>query len=253
MLHTLSFLQYSVITNLMSLCIAVMGAGFLFLVLVRTEVEPKYRTALLISGLVPAIACYHYFRIYESFVGAYQYVGGAYQLSGIPFNAAYRYADWAITVPMLLIELVAVLALSRRVSIALTSKLAIAALIMILLGYPGEIATNPTMRIVFGTLGMIPFIYLVGILFTEFARITKTQYPEVQGLLNGAKWLIVITWCFYPLAYAIPLLSVSGGVGEVGLQVGYTIADITAKVGLGLLIYVIAARKTSIERGEYNV
>jgi bacteriorhodopsin len=247
MLYIVSNFQYSLITNALSLSIAVMGAGFLFLLFSRAEVNPKYRTALLVSALVPAIACYHYVRIYESFIHAYQYAGGMYQLSGVPFNAAYRYADWIITVPMLLIELVAVLALSSSQSTKLTMKLAFAALLMILLGYPGEIASDPMTRTVFGIAGTIPFLYIIGVLFTEFSRITREQYPEVQGLITSAKWLVVVTWCFYPIAYSLPLLGITGSVGETGLQIGYTIADITAKVGLGLLIYFIAAKKTAIE------
>ena len=82
----LSVFQYGVISNLMSLTVAAMGAAAIFFIASRSEVAPAYRPALLISGLVVAIACYHYFRIYGSFTEAYVFEGGQYLASGKPFN-----------------------------------------------------------------------------------------------------------------------------------------------------------------------
>ena len=67
----LTLFQYGLITNLMSLTVAGMGAAALFFFLSRPQVAPAYRPALLLSGIVVAIACYHYFRIYGSFSGDY--------------------------------------------------------------------------------------------------------------------------------------------------------------------------------------
>ena len=59
--------------------------------------------ALTISGLVCAIAAYHYLRIFQSWEGAYTIDGGVVSASGYAFNDAYRYVDWLLTVPLLLI------------------------------------------------------------------------------------------------------------------------------------------------------
>merc|ERR1712117_435217 len=80
-----------------------------------SNVNKKYRTALAITGLVTAIATYHYFRIFNSWNDAFnvKFVGHEYQvfLTGQPFNDAYRYVDWVLTVPLLLIELILVMGL----------------------------------------------------------------------------------------------------------------------------------------------
>ena len=73
---TLSMNQYSLVTNLMSLTVATMGAAAIFFFLSRQSVAEKYRLALTVSGLVVTIACYHYFRILESFSAAYTLQGG---------------------------------------------------------------------------------------------------------------------------------------------------------------------------------
>merc|ERR1712023_374211 len=64
------------------------------------------------------IAAYHYLRIFNSWVEAYEYkpnTSGEVEdpvLTGVPFNDAYRYMDWLLTVPLLLIEIVFVMKLS---------------------------------------------------------------------------------------------------------------------------------------------
>merc|ERR1719389_500703 len=87
-------------------------------------VAEKYRSAVLISGLVTFIAAYHYIRIFNSWVDAYEYKpqsvsDGAMELgnpalTGVPFNDAYRYMDWLLTVPLLLIEILLVMKLDAH-------------------------------------------------------------------------------------------------------------------------------------------
>jgi len=244
----LSAFQYGLVANLMSLTVAGMGAAALFFFLSRSQVAPAYRPALLISGIVVAIACYHYFRIYESFSGAYALEAGRYVASGEPFNDAYRYADWLLTVPLLIIELVAVLNLPRGMARSLMLRLGGAALLMIVLGYPGEIATGVGMAVIWWILAMLPFAYIVWALYTEFAGALDRQPEMVRPLVNRARVLIVASWTFYPLAYLGGLGA--GAAGETVLQLGYTVADLVAKVGLGLFIYAIARAKSAAEGYE---
>jgi len=231
----------------MSLCCAAMLAGALFFFYSRSQVAPKYRPALLVSALVPTIACYHYFRIYESFSHAYTLTAGNYVASGLPFNDAYRYADWLLTVPLLVIELVAVLALAPDVSRKLILKLSSAAALMIALGYPGEVSHEVSTRWIFWGLSMTPWLFIMYTLFTEFSQAYSRQSDEVKKLVGSARALLLITWSFYPIAFLAPMIGLSGSTAECGLQVGYTIADIVAKVGLGIYIYIIAMAKTDAE------
>ncbi len=79
----------------------------------KGAVEPV--TALILSGMVTLIACYHYVRIFNSWDESCSYAagqGGGPVLTGVPFSDAYRYTDWLLTVPLLLIEIVLVMKLS---------------------------------------------------------------------------------------------------------------------------------------------
>merc|ERR1719343_1882990 len=79
-------------------------------------VKDQYQSAVCISGLVTFIAAYHYVRIFNSWVGAYEYSTDATdpKLTGVPFNDAYRYMDWLLTVPLLLIEILLVMKLDDK-------------------------------------------------------------------------------------------------------------------------------------------
>lgn len=93
--------------NGLSLTLASMMASTLFFWLRLSSVGEKYKSAMTITGLVTFIAAYHYFRIFNSWVEAYSFPaeGGDPAVTGKPFNDAYRYMDWLLTVPLLLIEI----------------------------------------------------------------------------------------------------------------------------------------------------
>ena len=245
-LPVLTMGQFDLIYNAFSFGIASMGAGFIFFMAARSHVGAKYRPALLVSALVVAIAAYHYFRIFESWSAAYVLDGGSYVPSGESFNDAYRYIDWLLTVPLLLVEAVAVLALARAQSASLIARLSIAAVAMIVLGYPGEIAAfeDTGTRFLWGTLSSIPFVYILWVLWGELGRALESQPPEVRVLVRNLRLLLLLTWGVYPIAYMAPFFGLTGAGAVVAIQLGYTIADVAAKPGFGLLIYGIARAKT---------
>jgi bacteriorhodopsin len=239
--------QYELVYNAFSFTIATMGAATLFFWLERSQVNDRYKTALTISGLVTAIACYHYFRMFESWAGSYTVVGDQIQATGAAFNDAYRYVDWLLTVPLLLIELVLVMGLSRKETWSKGVRLGGLAALMIVLGYPGEISAVSSTRWIWWTLAMLPFIWIVYELFVGLADSVKQQPEDVRELVNTARWLTLVSWSFYPIVFAFPMIGLTGGGAEAAVQVGYTIADVVAKVVFGIVIYMIAVRKSEAD------
>merc|ERR1711881_720580 len=77
--------HYETIYNVLSFSLASMMSTTLFLWLRMPAIVPKYKSAVLISGMVT-------------------------------FIAAYRYMDWLLTVPLLLIEIVLCMKLSPEES-----------------------------------------------------------------------------------------------------------------------------------------
>ncbi|MBU6359219.1 MAG: bacteriorhodopsin [Chloroflexi bacterium] len=247
---SLSIPQYDLVYNAFSFSFATMFAAFIFFVLVRTQLAPQYRGAMIMSALVVAVAGYHYFRIFESWSAAFTLSGGRYIASGKPFNDAYRYIDWLLTVPLLVTELIYVINPRNRGRLAFT--LATAAALMVILGYPGEIATDNGTRALWGFLSTIPFVYIVYTLFTGLGEAMKEQTPHGRVLIRNTRLLLLATWGFYPIVYLLPILGVSGAAAVVAVQVGYCIADVAAKAGYGLMIYAIANEKSKAAGWKYD-
>merc|ERR1719230_2503818 len=101
-MYEMSDLQYQAVYNILSFSLASMMATTMYLWFRAFAVQERFRSAVLISGLVTFIAAYHYVRIFNSWVGAYHYSpgtlhGGAMELAnptltGVPFNDAYHYS-----------------------------------------------------------------------------------------------------------------------------------------------------------------
>ncbi len=250
--------QFSTVYNLFSLVIASMLFTALFLLLSRGRVAPRYRNALVVSAMVCGIAAYHYIRIFDNFKDSYpagDSVTAAHALSNVEFNEAYRYVDWLLTVPLLLVETVAVMALGRVAQRSLLYKLVPASALMILLGYPGEIATTLGSRALWGALSTIPFIYLLYVLFVELSRSLERQPAEVQHTIKMLRLALVGLWGVYPIAYLFPMIGgdfFGGASGFVLRQGGYSLADIFAKAAYGLAIYKIARVKSGLEDSVYD-
>ncbi|MFT4656915.1 MAG: bacteriorhodopsin [Candidatus Aldehydirespiratoraceae bacterium] len=242
---TLSEAQYNLVYNSFSFVIASMGAALLFFLFARSRVAPRHRMAVTLSTLVVGIALYHYVRIFGSWSEAFSFVGGEYVQDGEPFNEGYRYVDWFLTVPLLLAELVVVLKLTKGKTRSLIIRLTIAAIAMIALGYPGEIAAaDSSARTVWGVLSTIPFIYILWVLFVELGKSLDRQSGSVKKLVDGLRYIILATWGIYPIAYMLPSLIDDEATAEVARQVMYSLGDVLAKPLFGLLVLGIALAKS---------
>lgn len=244
-MQNLSFVEYSLLYNSFSFTFATMSAATLFFWLNLKSIAAAYRPALVITGLVTFIAAYHYFQIFHSFDGAFEVLNGVVSATGKPFNDAYRYVDWLLTVPLLLIELILVMKLTKSETYKKSISLGLAAALMILLGYPGEIAAGVDGRLLWWVLSMIPFLYIVISLFGGLKSSVDQQPEGAKGLVKLACWVVILSWSFYPIVYLLPVLNIQAA--DTVLQIGYSVADIIAKAGFGVLIFMIATSKSEAE------
>lgn len=122
---------------------------------------------------------------------------------------------------------------------------------MIALGYPGEISMDTGVRVLFGGLSTIPFLYILYVLFVELTRSLDRQIPEVRVYVNRLRLLLFASWGVYPLAYLIPTVGIGGSDAWVGKQIGYSIADVVAKCVYGLFIYQVARLKSAADDASW--
>ncbi len=247
-METIPIQDYNIIFNFFSFTVAVMFAATLFFWLNLRTISPTYHMAVVITGLVTLIAAYHYWQIFHSFSDAFTVDGDVARATGKQFNEAYRYVDWLLTVPLLMVELILVMKLSREETSRRAVNLGLAAAVMIALGYPGEVSGNMDDRMLWWVLSMIPFVYIVYQLFFGLRASIDQQPGEAKGLVRGACYMTIVAWLFYPIVYILPVLGLSTeGAASVPLQIGYSIADIVAKAVFGVLIFNIARRKSEAE------
>ena len=239
--------QWNLVYNVFSFGLVSMLACTIYTLVSQQRVLAKYRNALVMSSMVTFIAGYHYLRIFDSFKHAT--TDGTVLLDGSQnaFNEAYRYVDWLLTVPLLLVEVVAVLALTASVSRSLIMRLVPASAAMIALGYPGEISEVRGDQILFGVLSTIPFLYILYVLFVELGKSLERQPEGVAKSVANLRLLLIATWGVYPIAYMFNIWGTASQESFVAVQVGYTLADVLAKCVFGLTIFKIARMKSMAE------
>jgi bacteriorhodopsin len=232
--------QADLVYNALSFAVAAMGISFVYFLVSRNRIAPQYRNAVTLSAMITGIAAYHYWRMFDSF--------------STGWNEGYRYADWLLTVPLLVAELVVVAGLSREAEKRVTPRLVIAALLMILTGYPGETAADgSTARFVWGAISGLFMLYVLYELFAgEVGKALKSQTGEIGKKLNNVRYLLLFTWGVYPIAYILgdqdswlsKQLGLTDSDATVAIQVGYTVADVLAKPAYGLIIMSIALARS---------
>jgi bacteriorhodopsin len=259
-MYAMSDLQFQAVYNVLSFALASMMATTMYLWLRASAVNEKYKSAVFISGLVTFIAAYHYFRIFNSWVEAYTYTSGGNLtgspvLTGVPFNDAYRYMDWLLTVPLLLIEILLVMKLDSSAFNRKSWTLGLGSALMIVSGYYGELYVTgdlgPRWKCWFAS--MVFFLYIVYELLLGLAGATAAEPdPVIQGKIRTAQIMTVISWCTYPAVYLFPMLGVSASSAVVSIQLGYCASDIMSKCGVGLVIYQISYAKSLQEPLAYK-
>ena len=224
----------TLVYNALSFGTAVMLGAFVYFLTQINSVAKAYRSGVAVSAVVVGIAGYHYYRIWSGFAEG-------------EMNEGYRYADWLITVPLLVIELLIVLGVANEVRKGLMRKLVPATVLMIALGYPGEVSSDNGTKWLWWVLAMIPFVYILWVLYGQLQEASSRESGAVAGAIKNATVVLLVTWCVYPIAYLFPVFDANSQGLEVLRQVGYTFADITAKALYGLMILGIAKARSANE------
>merc|ERR1711908_6831 len=173
---------------------------------------------------------------------------------------AYRYMDWLLTVPLLLIEILLVMNLSPEEYSSKAWTLGLGSALMIVSGYYGELVVTGdlTPRWLCWFVSMAFFLYIVYELLVGLSAATNSESDEtVKGKIQTAQLMTVISWCTYPVVYLFPMLGINAASAVVSIQIGYCASDIISKCGVGLLIYQITYAKSAKEcllpRGTHDI
>lgn len=211
-------------------CMAMMAASAFFF-LSMSSVEGKWKTSLLVSGLITFIAAVHYFymRDYWASVGE--------------SPTFFRYVDWTLTVPLMCVEFYLILK-AAGAKTDLLWKLIGASVVMLVTGYFGEaVYMDGSGPAVWGLVSGLAYFYIVYLIYAgEAKQLANASSPAVQKAHGILCKFVLIGWGIYPLGY---MIGTSGwydfvDVLPLNMDVVYNIGDAINKIGFGLVIYSLA-------------
>ena len=147
----------------------------------------------------------------------------------------FRYIDWLVTTPLLLLDL-ALLALARPArNTGLIAGIIGLDIVMILTGLVAGSATNAFFSTVFFIISLAAMIGVLYLVYTRLLTAARTRSPNVARLFNTLAMLTIVLWSLYPIVF---LLGPEGfrAVGQGGEIFFFLVLDLLAKVGFGFLL-----------------
>ncbi|WP_369258701.1 bacteriorhodopsin [Geodermatophilus amargosae] len=235
---------------------ALMAAGFalfayfLYTWASRQEVGRRYRPAMHAGLCLAAIATVSYLVLFVKWDSGFTLVDGVYEPNAeARFTGSTRYPDWAVTVPLLTVELLAVCTLAGKRARDLRATAVAAAFLMILTGYVGAQLVadgrDRTALVVWGLVSTAFFVYLY-VALTGAVRASLPHMGREAGTsLRNATIVLLASFGVYPLVYAVPVFADVTPAWFATVQVAYSAADVVAKVGFGLLVHKVALLRTA--------
>lgn len=211
-----------------------MFAASVFFFMERSQVDGKWKTSLLISGLITMIAAVHYF-----------YMRGVW-LDTHKSPTEFRYIDWTLTVPLMCVEFY-LLIKPYGGKVSTLYKLVAYSVLMLVAGYIGE-AIRPDQTIMWGIISTLGYL---GVIYEATAGDVKkvadaSLNPEVSKAVRLLRNFAIIGWAIYPIGYMAVPGNLLAGMG-LNLDLIYNIADAVNKIGFGLVVYGAAMTSTQNE------
>ena len=232
---------YAYIGDLFAIALAAHVAGFVYFLLQRERLHPRYRLTATLSTLVMVSSGVLFARLAISWDQAFELVDGTYVQADQLFAGQLRYVNWMVTVPILLVQVLVVLDLARAQLLRLRVLLVVSGLAMVLTGYVGQFSLGDslTTALVWGTVSTVPFIALLALLAPVIAR-GERELPGEAGVTYGHfRYVFLFFWGLYPIGYLVAALVVTP-TGAALEQTLFTAADIGSKVFYGVLLTKVA-------------
>jgi len=214
-----------------------MMAATAFFWLEMRSVDPKWRTSLLISGLITFIAAVHYYYMRDYFM----------ETGDSP--TFFRYVDWILTVPLMCVEFY-LITKKAGAKIGTMWKLIFWSVVMLVFGYIGEaFYGDQNQSWIWGGLsGAAYFVILYMVAFGEVANYAKNAGGAVLKANKTLTWFVFAGWAIYPLGYILGtkggIFGIDFGVDAGFMDIVYNIGDAVNKIGFGLVIYALAISET---------
>ena len=134
----LSVQSFQLVEHVLTLGYAAMAASLFYFILTIRTTAPKYRPSSVLSVVVMVSALLLLMEQQDSWVAAFTASGdGMMTLTG-NFSNGFRYLNWLIDVPMLLIQILFIVGVTGAAFKKYVAQFAGAGMLMVLTGYIGQ-------------------------------------------------------------------------------------------------------------------
>ncbi|MEM9067491.1 MAG: bacteriorhodopsin [Myxococcota bacterium] len=223
-------LQFALDTSFFTVFVAFLAGAF-FLYLERDRVPEQYKLAVRVSCVYLTIAAINYF-----------YMKDYYEAGNTWFPTSFRYVDWILTTPLMLLKFPLILGLGPR-GRKFMIRLVVLDFVMIATGFLGEVSASPGMHYGMFLAGCVAWFAIMFMLITALTDLPDRINTATRKTVRVMTGFLILGWAIYPAGYMIPLLGTPFEVRELLYNVG----DLVNKLGLTLTIYV-GAKQTMLER-----
>lgn len=209
-------------------CMAMMAASAFFFLSIN-DFDKKWKTSILVSGLITFIAAVHYWYMRD------------YWASFGESPTFFRYVDWVLTVPLMCVEFYLILKVAGAKK-SLMWRLIFLSVVMLVTGYIGEAVDRDNAWL----WGLISGIAYFVIAYDIWLGSAKKLAVEAGGYVLKAHktlcWFVLVGWAIYPLGYMAGTPGWYDGLNGLQMDVIYNIGDAINKIGFGLVIYNLAVQ-----------
>jgi len=235
--------QFELVGHALVIGYAAQAAGFVYFAMTMNMTKGRNYRLSSIYGMIVMLSAfillYNQWRAWEdAFI---LNLDGNYQVSGMTslFSNGYRYLNWSIDVPLLLLQLVLVSGIDVGTGFNKNLQVTSSGLLMIYLGYIGQFFENeahPTVLVIFGVIGCVFYLIMLAVVIQCLSHAkTNLITDTAKSKMTMVKWIFIIFWTIYPISYFMPLISYTAN-GVVVRQFVYTIADVVSKVIYGIIL-----------------
>lgn len=232
------------------------AAGYAFLgnvifsLATQGSVAPEHRISRVYGAIIATVAGVSYFLITHFY---HEMLHGLSGLHSPEERAAlirrsyqaigqYRYIDWSITTPLLLLKATSMLRIKYEEATTAITVLLLADVFMVLTGYVGEQQLTASGEIIqsgkllWGAISTVGYVVVVVVLYGLYKRFAARGNDRERWGFRAIGITTVTTWGVYPLGYMLTLTSIDLNY----IHIAFSVFDIINKVGVSLIAYLVS-------------
>ncbi|NML66289.1 bacteriorhodopsin [Hymenobacter sp. RP-2-7] len=234
-----------------------------FSFLTNQSVAPEHRVSRAYGAIISVVAGVSYLLITRFYHGMLHDLG---QLSSPEARTAlirhsynaigqYRYMDWAVTTPLLLLKAASMFRIKLSEATGAILLMMIADFLMVVTGYIGEQQLDASgeiivgQKLLWGAISTVFYVVALVALFGLYKRFRERGSAVENWGFRFIGITAVTTWGVYPLGYMLTMTSIDLNY----IHLTFSVFDVFNKVGISVVAYLVGKQMLDERLNEKKV